>query len=109
LIIATSLFILLLAGVVSWLASRKLYSPIEKLVCKIGASRTSEAKVKDEFALIEAQWNNLSRESQVLQKRLDQHLPYLREGFLMQLLQGYMYPFTEKELRERMENLGWEP
>lgn len=109
LIIATSLFILFLAGVVSWLASRKLYSPIEKLVCKIGASRTSEAKVKDEFALIEAQWNNLSRESQVLQKRLDQHLPYLREGFLMQLLQGYMYPFTEKELRERMENLGWEP
>jgi AraC-like DNA-binding protein len=109
-IIGMNLLILLIAGGWAWIASRKLYSPIEKLVQKINLHKydEQETKTNNEFELIEAQWNNLSRESQILQRRLDRNLPHLREGFLMQLLQGYMHPFTNKELKDRMENFGWD-
>lgn len=110
LIIGLNLLVLLLAGTLSWFASRRLYSPIEKLIHKLNIHRSASAvRNRNEFELIEAQWNNLSRESQILQTRLDQQLPFLREGFLLQLLQGYMVPFNEKELRDRMQHYGWDP
>lgn len=109
-IIGTSLLVLLLAGGWAWIASRRLYSPIQKLVQKVNIQEDEAAKVniKNEFELIESRWNHLSRESQILQTKLEQNLPHLRKGFLMQLLQGYMHPFKDDELRERMINLGWE-
>ncbi|MBD2846072.1 AraC family transcriptional regulator [Paenibacillus sp. IB182496] len=109
LIIAMNLGVLLVAGLLAWLASRRLYSPIARLVQRVQPPRReSERASRNEFELIESRWNDLSRESTILQRRLDQHLPQLREGFLMQLLQGYLYSFTEQELAERMVQFGWE-
>lgn len=108
-IIVTSLAILLFAWILSWFASRRLYSPMDKLLRVISHPKSGSGKpVSDEFELIEAQWNNLSRESQTLQSRLDRQLPHLREGFLLQLLNGYMFSYSEDELRERMAQFGRE-
>jgi len=71
---------LLLALVLSWLASIKMHSPVERLI----------------------------DESLDLQARLDNQLPNIRMGFLLQLLQGHLHHYTEEDLRERMKRYGWE-
>ncbi len=108
-ILYTSLGMLLFAVIGSWIVSRRLYSPIDRLVklAKDGKSAAdAERSMRNEFDLIETHWKSLSRESQTLQQRLDNQLPHLREGFLMQLLYGYMYSRTEDELIDRMESFG---
>ncbi|MEX1031085.1 MAG: AraC family transcriptional regulator [Paenibacillaceae bacterium] len=71
---------LLLALALSWLASIRMYTPVERLI----------------------------DESLDLQARLDNQLPSLRMGFLLQLLQGHLHHYTEEDLRERMKRYGWE-
>jgi AraC-like DNA-binding protein len=110
LIIVTSGAIFLTAVILSWFASRRLYSPIASLMNKISGPKDegSAKSFKNEFEMIESQWNNLSRESQTLQSHLERQLPHLREGFLLQLLHGYMYSYSEEELIDRMEQFGRE-
>lgn len=110
LIIATNVVILLIALGLSWVASKKLYSPIEELMNKINLRKEARAEglSRNEFEWIENEWRHLTRESQSLQIRVDQQLPRLKEGFLLQLLQGYLYAFTESELRRRMQEYGWD-
>jgi AraC-like DNA-binding protein len=64
---------LLLALVLSWLASIRMYSPIKRLL-----------------------------------RRLDDQLPGLRTSFLLQLLQGHLYSYSEEDLLGRMKSYGWE-
>ncbi|MGG4035945.1 AraC family transcriptional regulator [Paenibacillus cisolokensis] len=107
LIIAASSLILLVAIALSWLASRRLYSPVEHLVNKITEHKAETGrKTASEFELIESQWNDLSKESEQMQNLLHRQLPRLREGFLLQLLNGYMYSYTEEELAAQMESVG---
>ncbi|WP_080836249.1 helix-turn-helix domain-containing protein [Cohnella massiliensis] len=110
-ILYTSGGLLLLAAVGSWFVSRRLYSPIDRLMKLAGVVKPeagAERAARNEFELIETHWNHLSRESQILQRRLDEQLPQLREGFLMQLLHGYMYAYTDDELINRIESFGGE-
>jgi AraC-like DNA-binding protein len=110
LILIISGSILLFAVIASWFASRSLYSPIDRLMKVISGSmeKVKNVVIQNEFELIESRWNNLSRESQTLQQQLDQQLPNLREGFLLQLLHGHMYSYSEQELMGRMEYFGRE-
>jgi AraC-like DNA-binding protein len=43
-----------------------------------------------------------------LLRRLDDQLPSLRTSFLLQLLQGHLYSYSEEDLLERMKSYGWE-
>lgn len=110
LIISANAVILLAALGISWFASKKLYSPIEQLMQKIHLRKETQLSPnsRNEFEWIEQEWKHLTRESQMLQIRVDQQLPLLKEGFLLQLLQGYLYSFTETELRSRMQEYGWD-
>jgi len=110
-ILSVSCASLLLVVILSWLASYKIYTPIDRLVRLLGADRLfskSQADHHDEFNLIEKQWLHLTRESAALQTKLEQQLPYVKEGFLLQLVQGFLYSYSEEELLERMRNYGWE-
>lgn len=114
LVIGISLAGTVIAVVLAWLASNQLNRPVRLLLSKIERmapeGKTPDTNFltgKDEFAMIEQQWMHLTRESQILQRRLDRHLPALREGFLLQLVQGHLFSLSEKELRERMGQLGW--
>jgi AraC-like DNA-binding protein len=98
---------LLVALVLSYLASRELYRPLNSLVQFL---RTGKGKVEgsEEFAYIAEEWSSLSKESEDLQQRLDIQLPQLRESFLLQLLQGRFDWMREEELLERLNAYGWE-
>ncbi|NHN33629.1 AraC family transcriptional regulator [Paenibacillus agricola] len=107
LILAISSFGLLLAAILSWFASKQLYSPIKKLVQLYSSRGNQRMEGRDEFELIESVWNHVTRESQNLQSLLERQLPQVREGFLLQLLQGYLTHLSESDLQERIENLGF--
>lgn len=105
LFIILSFVIFISAIILSFIASRQLYSPIDKLIKKVNGN--TMIKVENEFELIESKWNTLSNNSETLQKHLKQQLPHLREGFLLQLLQGYLYSYQDKDLQARMLHYGW--
>lgn len=107
-ILYVSLAVLLLATALSVLVSRKLYSPIGRLMGILrgeGGSRTRDRQ--DEFQFLEEQWRSLTAESLTLRTRMKAQRPIIREGFLLQLVQGYLSAFSERELVERMSLLGW--
>ncbi|MBP1966636.1 helix-turn-helix domain-containing protein [Paenibacillus aceris] len=107
LIITVSLIALLLAALLSWLASRRIYLPVKRLVTLLG-SHTTWAGREDEFTLIEKQWRNLHEESLELNTKLAEQLPHVKDSFLHQLLQGYLNDYSEEDLLRRMERFKWE-
>ncbi|MGN8644868.1 helix-turn-helix transcriptional regulator [Gracilibacillus sp. HCP3S3_G5_1] len=100
-----SFSMLIIAIMLTIFVSNKLYAPVKKLLEKMNRNRGRGAI--SEFEIIEQEWENLSTESEQLQKRLKGQLPYLRQGFLLQLIQGFFYSYPEKILIERMEHFGW--
>ncbi len=110
LILSVSCTALLLAFILSWLASRKIYSPIDRLIRLLAANKLfvgSTNEQTDEFKMIEKEWLHLSRESITLQNKLEQQLPHVKEGFLLQLVQGFLYAYSEEDLKKRMRNFDW--
>lgn len=110
LVLTLSIAMLLLAFVLSWLASRRIYSPIAQLVRMLTGNTALTGlgnEHHDDFKIIEKEWLHLTRESMTLQNKLEQQLPHLKEGFLLQLVQGYLYSYSEQALLERMRNFGW--
>ncbi|MDQ0896875.1 AraC-like DNA-binding protein [Paenibacillus sp. V4I7] len=108
LIIMISCTVLLLALLLASIASRKIYSPLDRLVRLLTSGTPPSAGGReDEFTLIEKEWQNLTRESLALQSKLQNQLPHVQQGFLYQLTQGYLSSYSEEELRERMRQYGW--
>jgi AraC-like DNA-binding protein len=87
LIIAISTAGLLTAVILSRLASRRMYRPVQSLLRRV---------------------NHLSEEAGQLEEKLNKQLPQLREGFLLQLAQGHLTSMSEALIRERMEQFGWD-
>ncbi len=106
LIITISLAALLFAALLSWLASYRIYSPVKRLVTLLGGS-PSAGKGEDEFSIIERQWKTLHQESLQLSSKLAEQLPHVKDSFLHQLLQGYLYAYSEEDLVRRMEQFKW--
>jgi AraC-like DNA-binding protein len=109
-IILAGLVGVLIAVLLSWIASHRLAKPLHQLLGKLEMSDTNnDASWKqDEFEWIAEKWSSVTRESRHLQVKLDSHLPSLREGFLLQLVQGHFNWLREYEIRSRMEQIGWE-
>ncbi|WP_189032466.1 helix-turn-helix transcriptional regulator [Paenibacillus albidus] len=99
---------LLLAALLSWLASRRIYSPVGRLLQTLLPEHAAAAGKEDEFKLIERQWNTLHGQSHALQYTLDEQLPHVKESFLNQLFQGYLYGYSEQDLQNRMKRFKWE-
>jgi AraC-like DNA-binding protein len=107
LIIVVSLITLLVAVSLAWIASRRIYSPIGKLVRMLGGDRLESAgKGIDEFSLINQRWQDLNRQNNSLQTKLKHELPHLKESFLQQLIQGYLYRYSGSELLSRFSQYG---
>lgn len=100
---------LLFALLLSWLGSRRVYSPVERLIQLLGGKgEGSQERGMDEFQYLEKQWNQLSAEQMNLRRRLEAQRPHVRAGFLLQLLQGHLSSLSEEDLKERMKLYGWE-
>ncbi|WP_248924241.1 helix-turn-helix domain-containing protein [Paenibacillus hamazuiensis] len=104
-ILFVSLGGLVLAFVLSWFGSRRIYSPLERLYRKLSGDSVREQH-RDEFEWIEMKWDTLSKESENLKSQLDLQLPLVREGFLMQLVQGYLFSLSELEVKARLKQFG---
>ncbi|MGG1519703.1 helix-turn-helix transcriptional regulator [Paenibacillus oryzisoli] len=104
--IATGLFGVALALALSWYSFRHMYNPVRKLMQQLFPGRVAASS--DELAAIADAWKNLSRESQMLQERVDRQLPSLRESFLIQLMQGHLSFLSEEELADHMAQYGWD-
>lgn|GEM_PF-3895292 len=93
------------AMVLALFASSNLYRPIEKLTNRI---REKEHGHSNEFNLIETHLENLLSTSEELQTQIETQLPQLRSGFILQLVQGYLSSYNEKQLQEKIVQLGFD-
>lgn len=100
----------ILSIIITWVATRKIYSPLEKLMkaLSIFEDKKSSTMKTNEFKLIEDKWHELAENSQQLQNQLLTHIPALKNGFLMQLTQGHLEEYSERDLYKRMKGYGWE-
>lgn len=101
---------LLLGLMLSWLASRRIYSPVARMLHLLTPGK-HEAQANprlDEFQLLEQQWNELTSRSLTAHRQLQEQLPHLRDSFVLQLVQGHLYAYNEEDLQKRMKNLGFE-
>ncbi len=107
--IGVSLSILILAIILSIIVSKRLYSPLAQLLQKVNDPKQDDppSNINNEFELIEEKWNTLSKESRALKTQIETQLPLMREGFLLQLIHGYLYSLSESDLKERMQTFGW--
>ncbi|WP_158606874.1 AraC family transcriptional regulator [Paenibacillus ginsengarvi] len=106
-IVAVSVFGLALALLLSWFAWGRIYNPIRRLVGLFPFAKETGGDRLNEIAFIEKQWQRHLDENEVLQQRLRQSLPSLREGFLLQYLQGRIMPASEKEIAEKLRQYDW--
>jgi AraC-like DNA-binding protein len=110
-IVILTLAVLLLFVAVSWAASKRLYSPIHHLLGLVRSEKdlNTSAIPEDEIKWIESQWNRLTRESQILQTKLDEKAVSFREGYLYRLLYGHFDYLSEQEIHEQMSALDGFP
>ncbi|WP_347386231.1 AraC family transcriptional regulator [Paenibacillus amylolyticus] len=102
---------LILGLLLSWFASRRIYSPVARMLHLLtpGRNETTPMDAKlDEFELLEQQWNELTSRSVTAHRQLQEQLPHLRDSFVLQLVQGHLYAYNEQDLQQRMRNLGFE-
>ncbi|MHA6531401.1 helix-turn-helix domain-containing protein [Paenibacillus sp. BAC0078] len=99
---------LLLAAILSWIASRKIYSPFRRLLQTLLPEHAVCEGKEDEVTLIERHWQNLHGQRHALQYTLSEQLPHVQRSFLHQLFQGYLYAYSEQDLQSRMKQYKWE-
>ncbi|WP_405157817.1 AraC family transcriptional regulator [Paenibacillus sp. FSL H8-0283] len=102
---------LILGLLLSWFASRRIYSPVARMLHLLtpGRNETTPTDAKlDEFKLLEQQWNELTSRNVTAHRQLQEQLPHLRDSFVLQLVQGHLYAYNEQDLQQRMRHLGFE-
>lgn len=102
--------IVLVTGIgVSMIASNRLYRPIRTLTHTFRSPRHPDTPMEsvDEIEFITNQWRLLTEQSSLLDDQLREQLPYLREGYLLQLMHNRLHTSDEEALLNRMEQLGW--
>jgi AraC-like DNA-binding protein len=111
LMLGVSSFGILIAVLLSLLASQRMYRPIKRLVQMFGegmGNRTMEDDRSDEIKFIENKWLKTTRQSQMFRSLVEENAHNMKKGFFLQLVQGHLYFFSEEELRERMDRYGWD-
>ncbi|MFC0215635.1 helix-turn-helix domain-containing protein [Paenibacillus chartarius] len=96
---------LLIAMALTWFASSRLFAPFERVLQRLFGNPELKLNASG-FEWIESKWQAMTRESTTLREQLDRHTPALREGFLMQLVQGYLFALSETEIKDRLKQLG---
>lgn len=97
-----------LALLLSWFASRRIYDPIRRLVDLFHPVKESDSPHPiNEISLIERQWRRHLLERERLDQQLQESLPSLREGFLLQFLYGRHLLLSNEEVVEKLRQYDW--
>lgn len=98
---------LLLSVLTAWLGSRRMYSPIQRLLNQMGLRRPGiKSRFTDEFQSIGEQMHHLFQSKSQLEKELNQHIRQVRTFFLTKAFQGNI---KRRELLEELEQYGYRP
>ncbi|OXS54049.1 hypothetical protein B1A99_27840 [Cohnella sp. CIP 111063] len=98
---------LAIAFVLSWFASKQLYRPLLHLTKLFGHDQpAAESSRRNEVHFIESRWNYLLRERTDMKFKLEKALPALRDGFVLQLVQGHLNALPDYRIREQFEQFG---
>ncbi|WP_438348689.1 AraC family transcriptional regulator [Paenibacillus sp. FA6] len=96
---------LVLSILLAWLGSRRMYSPIERLLNQMGQRVTDvRAKHTNEFQVIGEQIHHLFQSKSQLEKEVQQHIQHVRTFFLIRAFQGNI---KQRELLEELEQFGY--
>lgn len=97
---------LLLSILFAWLGSRRMYSPIERLLNQMGQRRPGiKSRHTDEFQFIGEQVHHLFQSKSRLEKEVSQHIRQVRTFFLTKAFQGNV---KKRELLEELEHYGYQ-
>lgn len=92
-------FFLLVGVIVSFLGSRRIYRPVERLLTSMKGESHTEFDT-DEMGFVHRSWLDLKHTASQLENELSQQLPIIRETFVLQLLQGQFAHYTAVQMNE---------
>lgn len=99
---------IVLALLLSWFASKRIYDPIRRLVDLFHPIKELDhPRHLNEISLIEKQWRHHLKERERLDQQLQASLPTLREGFLLQFLYGRQLLLSQDEVIEKLFQYDW--
>ncbi|NOU88712.1 AraC family transcriptional regulator [Paenibacillus sp. LMG 31460] len=97
-------FFLLVGVIVSFLGSRKIYRPVERLLASMRGDSSSSTDVDaDEMGFVHRNWLDLKHTASKLENELSYQLPIIRETFVLQLLQGQFVYYTDEQMDELLK------
>lgn len=100
------LFMLLLTMLLAWLGSRRMYSPIQRLLKQMDVRFADvRGRKTNEFQAIGEQIRELFQSKSKLEGEVHQHLKQVRASFLSKAFAGRV---GGGELREQLERFGYE-
>lgn len=105
-----NLLAILVSIIISSALSRKIYKPVGQLTEYIRRGiGGSEANIQDsdEFKYIRTSVDHINDERQQLKGYIEKNRTILRNGLLLQLIQGHLHNYSEEELQETMGRMGW--
>lgn len=99
------LFMLLLSILTAWIGSRRMYSPIERLLNQMGQRKADiKSKHSNEFQLIGEHVQHLFQSKSQLEKEVRQHIQQVRTFFLIKAFNGHL---KKREFIEELDQFGY--
>lgn len=96
---------LLIALVLSWFASNRMYQPIRKIMDMFKEGKPEASSEHNEMKYIEEKWKQHRFANETLQSHLDHSIPQVREAFMNQFVSGQAAHLTETEIIEKLQSL----
>lgn len=90
---------------VAWFFSRRMYSPIQRLVRQMTGKSADNARI-NEFDIISTSFQDLSMSKTRLEQESFRYLQQARDFFLIRFLQGTM---RRQDIEEKMEQFAFTP
>lgn len=98
-------FMLIFSILLAWIGSRRMYTPIERLLNQMGQRKTDvRSRHTNEFEIIGEQVLNLFQSKSQLEKELRQHIQQVRTFFLIKVFHGNI---KKRELLEELEQFNY--
>jgi AraC-like DNA-binding protein len=104
-LLGLNIAVLGIAVILSVMASARLYAPFQKMLQKLDINPVNNG---NELEWIQQEWKQMIDRQSSFETATAAQRPILKQGFLIQLIQGYFYAYSGEQLKNRMEHLGWE-
>lgn len=96
--------VLLIVGLLAWIITRRMYSPIRRLAEMTEAVSIGESGSKDEFTSLEKRFHILFSTGQQMQQQMQDQLTQLKQFLMLKLLAGQL---SEGEFTYRSALFGF--